>query len=103
MRQQAINDTNTNAGNPPVPPLSQVDELRAADLMSFARGFNEPYHRSFARGVADSFRADLVQRVREQLAAAAYETEDRLEAAVAALHRSLISCVNRTTNRREAG
>ena len=86
--------------------LTQRDELRAAEAMSHGFGRAEVAgvdRRAANRTVAASFRADLVQRIRRELAEGIYETNDKIDAVVTRLHETLASGVERALTARAAG
>lgn len=89
-----------------IPLLSQADELRAAEMLSHGFGkaapgtVNRPARR---RATAECFRADLVQRLRTQIARGRYPSDDQLSAAVKRLCLALVRNVEWTLERKVAG
>jgi hypothetical protein len=90
----------------PMAPLSQVDELRAAEMMSHGFGNTqraEAGRRARRRAAAGCFRADLVQRVRMEIADGAYPIDEKLDVAVERLYLALVRSVECTLERKAAG
>ena len=89
-----------------IPALSQVDELRAADVMSHDPANHELAEigrRTRRRAAAECFRADLVQRMRMEIAWSTYPDDDKLSIAVERLCRALLHNVDCTLGRKAAG
>ena len=94
------------ADTPSIPALSQVDELRAADAMSHdlaSRGLAEIGRHVRRRAAAECFRADLVQRMRMEIAWGTYPDDDKLSIAVKRMYRALVDSVDSTLGRKAAG
>jgi hypothetical protein len=106
---KTVNQTHPDrdvARTPVIPPLSQIDELRAADMMNPGAAGNEQAaagRRVRRRAAATCFRADLVQRMRIEIAWGAYPDDDQLGVAVTRLYRALVRNVDRTLERKAAG
>jgi hypothetical protein len=106
---KTINQTRLDkdvADTPSIPALSQVDELRAAEMLS--HGFEntelaEAGRRARRLAAAKCFRADLVQRLRREIAAGTYPDDDQLSVAVKGLCRALVRNVECTLERKAAG
>ena len=89
-----------------IPTLSQIDELRAADAMSHelaSRGLAEIGQHVRRRAAAECFRADLVQRLRMEIAWGTYPDDDKLSIAVKRMYRALVSSVDCALGRKAAG
>ena len=94
------------ADTPSIPTLSQIDELRAADAMSHdlaSRELAEIGRHVRRRAAAECFRADLVQRMRMEIAWGTYPDDDQLSIAVKRMYRALVSSVDCTLERKAAG
>ncbi len=90
----------------PVSSPSQVDELRAAEMMSHGFGNAELAkvgRQARRRAAADCFRADLVQRVRMAIADGTYTIDEKLGVAVERLYVALVRNVECTLERKAAG
>ena len=89
-----------------IPALSQVDELRAAQMLS--HGFGQAALGKIdrpGRGCATTqcFRADLVQRLRAEIARDQYPSDDQHSAAVKRLCLALVRNVEWTLEHKAAG
>jgi hypothetical protein len=106
---KTINQTRLDkdaARNRSIPALSQVDELRAAQMLS--QGFEnaelaDAGRRARRASAAKCFRADLVQRIRTEIAAGTYPDDDQLGIAVQRLCRALVRNVECALERKAAG
>ena len=90
----------------PLAPFSQVDELRAAEIVSHGFGnteLAEVGRRARRWAAAECFRADLVQRVRMEIASGTYPDDEELSVAVERLFQDLVHSVECTLERRAAG
>ncbi len=104
-RKQAMlsNDVTTMRATAP---LSQLDELRAAEMMSHGFGNAEladVSRQTRRRAAAECFRADLVYRVRTEIARGTYPDGEQLSIAVERLCLALVRSVECTLERRAAG
>lgn len=94
------------ARNRSIPALSQVDELRAAQMLS--HGFESAELAEAGRcarrvSAAKCFRADFVQRIRTEIAAGTYPDDDQLGIAVERLCVALLQNVECALERKAAG
>ena len=104
-RKQAMLSNNVTTMRPTAP-LSQVDELRSAEVMSHGFGnaeLAEASRQARRRTAAECFRADLVQRVRMEIASGTYPDDEELSVAVERLFQALVHSVECTLERRAAG
>jgi len=104
-RKQAMLSNNVTTMRPTAP-LSQVDELRAAEMMSHGFGNAElaaVSRRARRRAAAECFRADLVHRVRMEIARGTYPGGEKLGIAVERLCLALVHNVEYTLERKAAG
>jgi hypothetical protein len=104
-RKQAILSNNVTTMRPSAP-LAQVDELRAAEVMSHGFGNAElaqASRRARRRAAAECFRADLVCRVRAEIARGTYPDGEQLSIAVERLCLALVHNVEYTLERKAAG
>jgi hypothetical protein len=104
-RKQAMPGNNVTTMRPSAP-LSQVDELRAAEVMSHGFGnteLAEASRRARRRAAAECFRADLVHRVRTEIARGMYPDDDQLSIAAERLCRALVQNVEYALERKAAG
>ena len=104
-RKQAMLSNNVTNMRPTAP-LSQVDELRAAEMMS--QGFGnaelaEVSRQARRHAAAECFRADLVHRVRTEIARGRYPDDDKLSVAVERLCLALVRNVEWALERKAAG
>jgi len=104
-RKQAMLSNNVTTMRPSAP-LSQVDELRAAEVMSHGFGNTEladASRRARRRAAAQCFRADLVCRVRTEISRGTYPDDDQLSIAAERLCLALVQKVEYALERKVAG
>ena len=104
-RKPAILSDNLTTARP-MTLLLQVDELRAAEMTS--HGFGNAERADVSRQVrrrtaAECFRADLVQRVRTEIARGTYPDDDKLGLAVERLCLALVGNLECALERKAAG
>lgn len=104
-RKQAMLSSNVTTMRPSAP-LSQVEELRAAEVMGHGFGnaeLAELSRRARRRAAAECFRADLVCRVRTEIARGTYPDGEQLSVAVERLFLALVQNVEYALERKAAG